>query len=122
MEAQLFRVTLLVHQPVPLTVRTCRCGFPLDSLGHHRAACARAGVLRKRGWALESVAGRICREGGGRVTTNVLLRDLDLARPRCGIVQESGPKFVMFLSALHGSRTLELWCGGGLAYRLISKG
>ena len=36
-----------------------------------------------------------------------------VARQRCGIVQESGPKFGMFLSALHGSRTLELWCGGG---------
>ena len=28
-----------------------------------------------------SVAGRICREGGGRVTTNVLLRDLNLVLP-----------------------------------------
>ena len=34
-----------------------------------------------RGWALESIAARICREGGGRVTTNVLVRDLDLALP-----------------------------------------
>ena len=37
--------------------------------------------MGKRGWALESVAARICREGGGRVTTNVLVRDLDLALP-----------------------------------------
>ena len=44
-------------------------------------ACARAGVLGKRGWALESVVARICRERGGRVTTNVLVRDLDLALP-----------------------------------------
>ena len=29
-------------------------------------------------WALESVAARICREGRGRVTTNVMLRDLDM--------------------------------------------
>ena len=35
----------------------------------------------QEGWALESIAARICREGGGRVTTNVLVRDLDLALP-----------------------------------------
>ena len=29
--------------PLPLTVRPCRCGH-LDIFGHHRAACARAGV------------------------------------------------------------------------------
>ena len=77
LEAQLFRVTLLrrLQLPLPFTERTCRCGLPLDSLGHHQAACARAGVL------LESVAARICRDGGGRVTTNVLVRDLDLALP-----------------------------------------
>ena len=81
LEAQLFRVTLLqrLQLPLPFTERSCRCGLPLDSLGHHRAACARAGVLGKRRWALESVAARICREEGGRVTTNVLVRDLDLA-------------------------------------------
>ena len=80
LEAQLFRVTLLrrLQLPLPFTERSCRCGLPLDSLGHHRAPCARAGVLGKRRWALQSVAARICREGGGRVTTNVLERDLDL--------------------------------------------
>ena len=31
MEAQLFRVTLLRRlQPLPLTVRTCWCGLPLE--------------------------------------------------------------------------------------------
>ena len=54
---------------------------PLDIYGHHRAACARAGVLGRRGFALESVVARICREAGGRVSTNVLLRDLDLHAP-----------------------------------------
>ena len=29
------------------------------------------------GFALESVVARVCREAGGRVSTNVLLRDLD---------------------------------------------
>ena len=35
----------------------------------------------KRGWTLENVAARICREAGGRVSTNILMRDLDLAHP-----------------------------------------
>ena len=35
----------------------------------------------KRGWALENVVARICREAGGRVTTNVFMRDLDLGQP-----------------------------------------
>ena len=80
---QLFRVVLLrrLHLPLPLTVRNCRCGRPLDSRGHHRAACARAGILGGRGWAVENAAARICREAGGRVTTNVMVRDLDLVGP-----------------------------------------
>ena len=73
---QVFRVILLrrLHLPLPLTARNCRCGHHLDVFGHHRAACARAGVLSRRGFALESVVARVCREAGGRVTTNVLLR------------------------------------------------
>ena len=31
--------------PLPLASHTCRCGRLLDVLGHHCAACARAGVL-----------------------------------------------------------------------------
>ena len=77
-----FRVLLLrrLRLPLPLTVRSCRCGRPLDALGHHRAACATAGVLGRRGWALESAAARVCREGGARVRTNVFVRDMDLAQ------------------------------------------
>ena len=79
---QLFRVILLrLHLPLPLTVRNCRCGLPLDSRGHHRAVCARSGVLGGRGWAVENAAARICREAGGRVTTNVMIWDLDLVGP-----------------------------------------
>ena len=44
-----------------------------DSSGHH-AACSRAGVLGSRGYALESAAARVCREAGGRVSTNIFLR------------------------------------------------
>ena len=35
-------------------------------------------MLGRRGFALESAAARVCREGGARVSTNVMLRDLDL--------------------------------------------
>ena len=48
-------------------------------LATHRADCATAGVLGRRGWALESVAARVCREGGARVRANVFVRDMDLA-------------------------------------------
>ena len=82
-ESHLFRVVLLrrLRQPLPLSAHNCRCGRPLDVLGHHRAACARAGVLGQMGFAVESVVARICREGGGRVRTNIMVRDLDMELP-----------------------------------------
>ena len=45
----LFRVLLLrrVRLPLPLSFRLRRCGRPLDSFGHHRAACSRAGVSQE---------------------------------------------------------------------------
>ena len=46
---------------------------------HHRAACAEAGVLGRRGFPLECAAAQVCREAGARVATNVLVRDMDLA-------------------------------------------
>ena len=54
---------------------------PLDAFGHHRAACARCGVLGRRGFALENATGRVCREAGARVATNQFVRDLDLGVP-----------------------------------------
>ena len=47
----LFRIVLLrrLRLPLPLSLHTCRCGRPIDSFGHHRAACARAGVFGRRG-------------------------------------------------------------------------
>ena len=56
------------------------------------------GVLGRRGFALESAAARICREAGGRVTTNVFVRDLDVAVPnaldgRCLEVADGLPLF-----------------------------
>ena len=63
-ESHLFCVLLLrrLRLPLPLSARQCRCGRPLDVFGHHRAACARAGVLGRRGFAVESAGARICRE------------------------------------------------------------
>ena len=82
-DSQPFLVVLLrrLWLPLPLSSRSCRCGRPLDSSGHHRAACAVAGVLGSRGFTLESAAARVCREAGGRVSTNVRVQDMDLAAP-----------------------------------------
>ena len=60
----------------------CRCGAHLDSLGDHRAACPRAGLLRSRGVPLERAAARVCREAGATVAANVLLRDLNVIAQR----------------------------------------
>ena len=51
-EPALFRVLLQrrLALPLPLSNRTCRCGRPLDASGHYRAACARCGVLGRRGF------------------------------------------------------------------------
>ena len=79
-DPQPFRLLFLrrLRLPLPLQPRSCRCGRPLDVLGHHHAACANAGVLGRRGWVLENVAARVCREAGGRVRTNLVVRDMDL--------------------------------------------
>ena len=67
-----------------LTLRSCRCGRPLDAFGHHRAACSKSGVLGRRGFAVESAASRVCREAGARVATNLFVRDIDLGVPNEG--------------------------------------
>ena len=67
---------------LPPCVPVCRCGRPLDSFGHHRAACPRAGLFVRRGFAVEMAAAKVCREAGARVTTNVMVRDLDLGVPQ----------------------------------------
>ena len=73
-----FSLLRRLQLPLPLSSRNCRCGRPLDCLGHHRSACAVAEVLGRRGFAVESAIARIRREGGARVSTNVFVRDLDL--------------------------------------------
>ena len=62
--------------PLPLSMRTCRCGRQLDMFGHHRAV---AGVLGKRGFPVECAAAQVCREAGARVSTNIPVREMDLA-------------------------------------------
>ena len=67
--------------PLPLTSRFCngrRCRRELDSLGDHRAACPKSGRLKRRSIPMENMIARICREGGARVRTNVLVRDLNI--------------------------------------------
>ena len=82
-DSHLLRVLLLrrLRLPLPLSARQCRCGRPLDAFGHHHAACAGAGVLGRRGFPVESAGARICREAGGRVVANAILRDFDLVAP-----------------------------------------
>ena len=105
----LFRCTLL-------------CGRQIDKFGHHRASCARAGVLGRRGFALESGTARVCREAGGRVTTNVMVRDLELDDPQAAGTQvgncrgwlpllEGCQLVVDAISALHcdGPHTQNWW-------------
>ena len=84
LEPHLFRLLLLrrLRLPLPPSALVCRCGRFLDAFGHHRAACAQAGLLSRRGFAVELAAAKICREAGARVTTNVMVRDLDLATPQ----------------------------------------
>ena len=81
MESEPFRVLFLrrLRMPLPLSVRSCVCGRRLDLFGHHRAACSKAGVLTRRGFAVESAVEQICLEAGARVSTNVMIRDLDIA-------------------------------------------
>ena len=68
-----------LHLPLPLSHRTCRCGRQLDVFGHHRAACPEAGVLGKRAFPLECAAAQVCREAGVRVSSNMFVREMDLA-------------------------------------------
>ena len=79
-DSSVFRVLLLRRfwLPLPPSTRKCRCGRLLDVRGHHRAACAVVRVLGRRGYPLESAAARVCREAGARVSSNVLVRDLDI--------------------------------------------
>ena len=76
LDPQPFRLLLCrrLHLPLPLSMR---CGRQLNIFGHHRAACALAGVLGKRGFPLECAAAQVCRETQARVSTNIPVTILD---------------------------------------------
>ena len=65
--------------PPPLHAHLPMCCRQLDMFGHHRATCAVAGVLGKRGFPLECAAAQICHEAGAKVTTIVHVRDILVA-------------------------------------------
>ena len=48
------------------------------------ARCSRTGALGRRGFALESALARVCREAGGRVATNLFVRNMDHGVPSAG--------------------------------------
>ena len=118
--SHLFRVVMLrrLRLPLPPSLHTCRCGRRIDKFGHHRASCARAGVLGRRGFALESAIARVCREAGGRVTQNVMVRDLDLAEPqpadgrRLEVVVDGLPLFGGCQLAVDATIVSALHCDG----------
>ncbi len=49
----------------------------MDKLGHHLTARMPSGRVRARAGPVEMTVAQICREAGGRVRTNVLLKDLN---------------------------------------------
>ena len=85
-EAPLFRVFVQRRLRLPFLCLNASAGvaFLLTPLGHLRAACSRTRALGRRGFALESALARVCREAGGRVATNLFVRNMDLGVPRVG--------------------------------------
>ena len=76
--SHLFRVLLLrrFRQQFYFTGRACRCG-PLMFVATIVMLVPVRGSLGRRGYALESVTVRKCREAGGRERTNAFVRELD---------------------------------------------
>ena len=101
-----FRALLQRRLRLPLDATASRCNgrscqAHLDERGDHRAACPRSGRLLKRGAPIERMWARVCREAGGRVRTNVFLRDMNLP----GIAADDGRRIEVVangLPAYHG--------------------
>ena len=51
----------------------------VDALGDHYSACMPSGRVKARAGPIEGLLAQICREAGGRVRTNALVRDLNVA-------------------------------------------
>ncbi|CAK0876826.1 unnamed protein product, partial [Prorocentrum cordatum] len=90
--------------PLDATASRCNgrsCQAHLGERGDHRAACPRSGRLLKRGDPIERMWAWLCREAGGRVRTDVLLRDMNLP----GIAANDGRRIEVVangLPAYHG--------------------
>ena len=84
-------------------------------------------MLGRRGFAVESAAARVCREVGGRVTLNMMVRDMDLAVPhahdtrRLEVVADGLPLFGGTQLAIDTTMVSTLHCDGsarrGAAHR-----
>ena len=81
---------------------TCAAPLSMGGLGLRNAVRTsphRVGVLDRWGFVVESAGARICRKAGARVTTNMVVRDLDFpvlnARDECmlEIVADGLPMF-----------------------------
>ena len=82
MDSELFRnvVPATTSITIALHTRACRCGRLLDSLGQPGLRTLCQGLWAGEVFAVEVAVARICREGGARVSTNVMVRDLDLSQ------------------------------------------
>ena len=79
-DSSAFRVLLLRRLWLPLSLlplASAGAAVSLMSLATTEQVAQRQ-VLGRRVFALESAEARVCREAGARVTTNVMVRDLDL--------------------------------------------
>ena len=77
----LFRVLLLERLQLPLPLAGAALegrGYPVDSLGRHRAACPLTGRLKKRATPIERMVARIFREAGAHARYNAYLRDMKI--------------------------------------------
>jgi len=88
--------------PLPFTAREWNgksCRGELDQFGDHRSACSAAGRIKWRATPYERMLARVCREGGARVKTNVLVRELNVphVRPEDGrrieVIAEGTPLY-----------------------------
>ena len=79
--SHLFRTLILerLYLPLQMTEAHCEgCHHQFDTLGRHRASCARSGRVKKRATPTERIVGRIFREAGATVRQNVFLRDMNV--------------------------------------------
>ena len=86
--------------------------------GHHFEVFSKIEELRRRGFAFGSAGARMCREVGGRVVTNVMVRDLNIAasdprdRRRLKIVIDGSPQFGGIQVAVDTTLVFPFFCDG----------